>query len=232
MADDQDMTVGQVAKFCGVSADTVRRWEERGVLSPSRRLPGSGHRRYSKRDVEEALRAVGLAASDATTRLAGPPDVAIWDADPATAGRYVVHTDVMREPVDARIAGLLDVPEGTAVVVRTRTFRLEGRPALLARSYIPVDVAARAGLEQEDTGPGGMYARLREVGLGPTRYAELSDAVPATTAEQTIRLEVTEGAPLHAITRLAEAADGTVVEVNDMVAVPGVYPPRRYRWDA
>lgn len=55
MASDE-MTPGEVADELGVSAATVRRWEVRGVLLPSRRFPGSRHRRYRREDVE-ALKA-------------------------------------------------------------------------------------------------------------------------------------------------------------------------------
>lgn len=44
------LTVTGVAELAGVSAATVRRWSDRGLL-PATRLP-SGHRRYNRRDVE------------------------------------------------------------------------------------------------------------------------------------------------------------------------------------
>ena len=43
------LTVREVAEFCGVSCDTVRRWAD-GAILPSFRLP-SGHRRFELREV-------------------------------------------------------------------------------------------------------------------------------------------------------------------------------------
>ncbi|MEV5211265.1 helix-turn-helix domain-containing protein [Micromonospora sp. NPDC053740] len=52
MAGDE-LTPSEVAAELGVSPATVRRWEKRGVLTPSRRLPGEhGHRRYSRSAVD------------------------------------------------------------------------------------------------------------------------------------------------------------------------------------
>jgi excisionase family DNA binding protein len=47
-----ELTPAEVAAVLKVSTATVKRWEESGVLAPTRRLPGSGHRRYSKAAVE------------------------------------------------------------------------------------------------------------------------------------------------------------------------------------
>lgn len=51
MAGDE-LTPSEVATELDVSPATVRRWEARGILKPSRRLPGSRHRRYSREAVD------------------------------------------------------------------------------------------------------------------------------------------------------------------------------------
>ncbi len=69
MADDELLTIGQVAARTGLTASTLRMWETRYGAPVPQRLAG-GHRRYSTRDVElvhEALRrkAAGLSMAAA-----------------------------------------------------------------------------------------------------------------------------------------------------------------------
>ena len=47
----QMMSIGEAAKYLGVSIDTLRRWEVRGRVRPSR-SPG-GHRYYTKDDLDQ-----------------------------------------------------------------------------------------------------------------------------------------------------------------------------------
>lgn len=45
------VAIGAVAERFGVNAQTVRRWEAAGLLTPVVRTPG-GHRRYAADDVD------------------------------------------------------------------------------------------------------------------------------------------------------------------------------------
>lgn len=47
-----ELTPSEVASEFNVSPATVRRWGTRGWLPPTRRMPGSGYRRYSRADVD------------------------------------------------------------------------------------------------------------------------------------------------------------------------------------
>jgi MerR-like DNA binding protein len=59
-----ELTPAEVARELGVSPSTVRRYEERGILAPARRLPRSRYRRYARADVETAKRRIAAGEFD------------------------------------------------------------------------------------------------------------------------------------------------------------------------
>ncbi|NED88210.1 UTRA domain-containing protein, partial [Streptomyces sp. SID11233] len=71
-------------------------------------------------------------------------------------------------------------------------------------------------ITQEDTGPGGTYARLAEIGAKPVRFVEeLRSRMPSR--EETERLRLSEGTPVVEIYRTALTEEGRAVEVNRML---------------
>ncbi|MCU0655289.1 MAG: heavy metal-responsive transcriptional regulator [Polyangiaceae bacterium] len=59
------LTIGQLARRCGVGVETIRFYEREGLLEQPRR-PGHGYRRYPESDIERVLflqRAKGLGFS-------------------------------------------------------------------------------------------------------------------------------------------------------------------------
>lgn len=62
------ITVREAARRLGVHENTIRNWEERGVLRAAR-LPGSGYRRFSAADIarmrEEMLSQFGAPETEA-----------------------------------------------------------------------------------------------------------------------------------------------------------------------
>ncbi|MFJ1664617.1 UTRA domain-containing protein [Streptomyces anthocyanicus] len=119
---------------------------------------------------------------------------------------------VNRAEAPADVAELLGV-EGP-VVVRARRMYDGERLVQLADTWIPVDVAEAAGIEQVDTGAGGIISRMREAGYDQGAEAvEDVDQRPAT-ADQAAALGVDEGELLLTVTHVGRTAEGRVVEVT------------------
>ncbi len=99
---------------------------------------------------------------------------------------------------------------------RNRGYKVGEQVVLLAASYVPEEIADGTAITQEDTGPGGTYARLKEAGYGPVRFEVLVGSRPPTR-EETSRLGVSSSVPMLTELRTAYDATGRAVEVNEMV---------------
>ncbi|MEV4919007.1 GntR family transcriptional regulator [Streptomyces tirandamycinicus] len=139
----------------------------------------------------------------------------IWSADIEDRSLTVDQIDVREEAATERVAGALDVPSGSPVCVRSRRFVLDGKPVLIATSYLPSEVVEGSAITQEDTGPGGTYARLAELGYKPVHFREeIRCRMPS--AGEAERLSLSMGTPVILIVRTAFAEEGRAVEVNEM----------------
>jgi GntR family transcriptional regulator len=122
-----------------------------------------------------------------------------------------------KEPAPPEVAERLGIKPRTRVHVRKRTTIIEDRFNQLADSYYPLDVVDAAPLlKEEDTGPGGGYARIEEAGI---RLAEIQEeiSVRMPTSPETVALELPEGTPVVDLLRTTYDDTGRAVEV--MVAV-------------
>jgi GntR family transcriptional regulator len=166
-------------------------------------------------------------------RLAGEARAAgraIWDADPGTAGRTLtvegVQVTTGLPPAD--VANDLGLDTDALTVTRRRRYVLDGRTVLLSTSYFPADLAAGTQIEQEDTGPGGAYARLTDAGEPPAWFQEdVTARMP--TPDEARQLHLPAGSPVLPIRRVVWGPSGRGLEVNVMVADAGSYV-LRYRW--
>ncbi|MFF3391276.1 GntR family transcriptional regulator [Streptomyces sp. NPDC002669] len=139
----------------------------------------------------------------------------IWSADTEDRTLVVDKVNVTEEPAPDRVAGVLEVEPGAAVCVRRRRFVLDGKPILLATSYLPASLVAGSAITQEDTGPGGTYARLAELGSKPVHFREeIRSRMPSTS--EASELELSTGTPVMLICRTAFADKGRPVEINEM----------------
>lgn len=138
-------------------------------------------------------------------------------SDAAVAGfAPAVTVKIRREPATPEVANRLAIDEGTEVVVRDRIMRADGTVVQLATSYLPADIAGGTQIEETDTGPGGAYARLEELGHRLSHFAEAVSSRRATASEAAL-LQIDVGAPVLAVVRVAYADGGRPVEANWMV---------------
>ncbi|MFC4533764.1 GntR family transcriptional regulator [Sphaerisporangium dianthi] len=152
---------------------------------------------------------------------------AIWDGD-ASGRPYVVDDlTIAREPAAEDAARVLGCDE---VWVRRRRYSVDGRPVQLAASCFPAELVAGTAIVQPDTGPGGVYARLRDLGHTPVHFTEEVRArMPAP--DEADRLALSAGTPVIVVCRTAYTTGGGAVELNIMIMDAASYV-LQYDFDA
>lgn len=188
------------------AAKVLRVLREEGLISTSRGAP-SKVREY---------RPVRRQANARLSETVWGSGQSMWGVDVRDERPEVVDLEVDRIEAPARVAEALGVPRGTAVVRRSRRYFLDGKPVLKAVSYLPADIADGTRIAEADTGEGGIYKRLEELGYKPTTFREeVRSRMPLKEERQALDLE--RGTPVLLVVRTASTSDGRVVEVNDMV---------------
>lgn len=141
-----------------------------------------------------------------------------------------VTTEVGQRPAPERAAGLLGIDPGSPALARARQMYAGDVPVMLAVSYLPLDIAAGTQLAETDTGPGGAYSRLADLGHAPAMFTERV-TVRSPDDGEAAALGLDDGQRVYAIERTAEDAAGRVVEVNEMT-LPVHLWELIYRWPA
>ncbi|WP_031026118.1 GntR family transcriptional regulator [Streptomyces albus] len=139
----------------------------------------------------------------------------IWSAEAEGRDLVVDQVQVSETEAPDRIASVLGLQPGAPACVRSRRFVLDEKPVLLATSYLPLELVAGSAITQEDTGPGGTYARLAELGYKPVHFREeIRCRMPSQ--EEASRLKLSMGTPVILLCRTAFADEGHPVELNEM----------------
>lgn len=126
------------------------------------------------------------------------------------------QTEVTFEAADERTAAALGIDIGDEVTVRSRVMSADGVPVQLATSRLPRSITAGSRIEQVDTGAGGSYGLLDDLGYRLEHGVEYVSARPAS-AEEANLLRIQSGTPVFEVTRIAYDTTGRAVEINDMV---------------
>ncbi|MEU9920792.1 GntR family transcriptional regulator [Streptomyces griseoluteus] len=222
-------------------ADSLREAIQSGEYGPGDRLPGEnelmaahGVARMTARQALSVLRDEGVAEArkgagvfvrefrplrrrgiQRLSQQQWGSGRSIWSADIENRALEVDQVTVCEETAPDRISAVLDLSEDETVCVRRRRFVLEGKPVLLATSYLPTSVVAGSAITQEDTGPGGTYARLAELGYKPVHFREeIRSRMPSK--DEAAQLSMSSGTPVILICRTAFADEGRPVEINEM----------------
>ena len=120
------------------------------------------------------------------------------------------------EKASSEIARRLGQRKGTKVAVRRRRYFADDHPIELATSYLPWKLVAGSPIVESNPGPGGIYARLEEMGHELGRFTEEVRArMPQPDESQALAL--TGGVPIIHLVRTAYDTNGLPVEVCDTV---------------
>jgi MerR family transcriptional regulator, thiopeptide resistance regulator len=97
------LTVGELARRCGMTVRTLHHYDAIGLLRPASRS-GAGYRLYARADIErlhriQALRQLGVSLTDIGTALSGPqqPLADVVDRQIAQIDRELVEATKLRE---------------------------------------------------------------------------------------------------------------------------------------
>jgi GntR family transcriptional regulator len=131
-----------------------------------------------------------------------------------------VETDVQRAVPPQSAAAILGIEADTPAAARKRRMYDGERLVQLADTYVPVDVAEAAGIEETDPGRGGIISRMAEAGYEQTEVIEEVTQYPASEIEAEA-FGVEPGTLLLQITHTGYTAAGRAVEVTIHRPSPG-----------
>jgi GntR family transcriptional regulator len=142
------------------------------------------------------------------------------EAEAAGSRPEVDGLEVREERPTQDVSARLGSPR--KVLARRRRYLLDGRPVEYAVSYLPLDLARDTPIAQPNPGPGGIYARLEELGHRLDHFDEEVRARMPTPAEVRT-LQLSSGVPVIHLVRTAYDIEGRAVEVCDTVMAADAY---------
>lgn len=144
------------------------------------------------------------------------------EAEKAGVRPSVDQIEITRTDPTASVRERLRLSDGEQIVSRSRRYLADDRPIEVAVSFLPLGIADGTLIVEQNTGPGGIYARLEEAGHVLDHFVEeVTARMP--TADERRRLELPDGVPVLVVVRTAYDTTGTPVEVCDTVKAAPAY---------
>ncbi|MFB6814319.1 GntR family transcriptional regulator [Streptomyces sp. NPDC056347] len=239
-----------------VIADALKAAIESGEYEPGNRLPGEsalaeqyGVAALTARQALKVLRNEGLVETkkgagarvlsflpirrhgiERLARARWASGNSIWSTDEAGNRDVTVEARVGTVTAPAYVSQALALEPEARVCARSRRYIVDGRPVMLATSYLSLDMVEGSAITQVDTGEGGIYARLKELGHEPAHFREeIRCRLPVT--DEAARLGMPIERPVIKICRTAFDASERAVEVNEMTLDSAAYV-LEYAFDA
>jgi len=173
--------------------------------------------RLARNRFGRAYRETGKGAYDVEMKALGlTPRVELIELGPVTPPR--------------EIAERLDLRPSEQTLIRRRKMYASNRPMQLATSYIPWTLAEGTQMAERETGPGGIYSRLADIGHGPARFIEDVLTRMATRDEREF-LQLPSPQPIFYVVRTALDASAQPVEICDHI-LSGDRWQLSYEWTA
>lgn len=154
-----------------------------------------------------------------THRDAGLPGFDAQVREQGMTPEQRIRSVVTLEP-PAEIAHRLELDEGAQVVVRRRTFLVDGLPVALCDSYYPSDLVADTLIAQPRKIKGGVYALIEDA-TGPIRrqvshsFEDLVCRMP--TREEAAELDLLPGVPVVRVLRTVYDSENRPLEVQESI---------------
>jgi GntR family transcriptional regulator len=138
------------------------------------------------------------------------------EVEGAGAKPTVDRIKVTEERPSSDVVRRMALPAKERVVVRRRRYLVDRHPVEFATSYLPASIAKGTPITEPNPGPGGIYARLEELGHRLDHFEEeISARMPHP--DEVRELVLAAGVPVFHLIRTAFDTEGQAVEVCDTV---------------
>jgi GntR family transcriptional regulator len=155
-----------------------------------------------------------------------------YDVEMKALGRTPKTELVELGPVvpPAEVAERLRLDPGEQALIRRRRMYADDDPMQLATSFVPWSLAEGTQMTTPDSGRGGIYSRLADMGHQPVRFTEDVEIRMATEDEARF-LDLPAPEPVFYLVRTAFDASDRPVEICEHV-MPGDRWALTYEWVA